>query len=291
MTTVSEQPTEIQYNITQRYLNGPLGPMRYWESHPKRGLPVLLIHGYGALIEHWRAVMRPIARNHALYALDLYGFGASARPTSPPSKETWAAQAATLIREVIKEPTVVVGHSMGGVVTAALARGYPELVRGLALVNSSGLQDPNRPLTPTDRFLLNLIGAPVVGEALSGVLGTPWGVRQGLMSSYHRKERVTPELIETFSRPLRTYGAGSYLAVSRSITNLVLDLQPGEVRAPALLLWGVEDRSNPPDNTEAIKARMLPQAEIQLLPNSGHCPFDEDPDAFCAALLPWLARL
>jgi pimeloyl-ACP methyl ester carboxylesterase len=291
MVMQAETDTVRKFEIREEYHRGPDGLMRVWKSSPVHGLPVLLIHGYGALIEHWRPVMRPIAGEHTLYAIDLYYFGYSARPSGRPSRERWAAQAAAFIRDVIGQPAVVIGHSMGGVVSAQLARAYPELVQALVLVNSSGAQLQARPLSAFDRLMLDAIGSPFVGEALAGVFGNRWGVRQGLLSAYHRKECVTPELVETFSGPLRRYGAGSYLKVSREFTNLVLDLKPGEIRQPTLLIWGAEDRSIPPAHAEIIRQRMIPHAEIKIIPDSGHCPFDETPKAFLDILLPWLRQV
>ncbi len=290
-TTLTDTQSIRRFEIREEYRNGPDGPMRAWVSSPQQGLPVLLIHGYGALIDHWRPVMRPIAGEHTLYAIDLYYFGYSARPEGRPSRERWAAQAAAFIRDTIGQPAVVVGHSMGGVVSAQLARSYPDLVKALVLVNSSGAQLQARPLSPIDRLMLDAIGAPLIGEALAGVFGNRWGVRQGLLSAYHRKECVTPELVETFSGPLRRYGAGSYLKVSREFANLVLDLTPGEIQMPTLLIWGAEDRSIPPAHAEIIKNRMIPHAVIEIIPDSGHCPFDETPQAFLDILLPWLRQL
>lgn len=291
MSTTTASTTGRKFEIREEYRSGPDGPMRAWISSPQHGLPILLIHGYGALIEHWRPVMRPIAAEHTLYAIDLYYFGYSARPAGRPSRERWAAQAAAFIRDTIGQPAVVVGHSMGGVVSAQLARAYPELVKALILVNSSGAQLQARPLSAFDRLMLDAIGAPLIGEALAGVFGNRWGVRQGLLSAYHRKEQVTPALVETFSGPLRRYGAGSYLKVSREFANLVLDLQPGEIRMPTLLIWGAEDQSIPPSHAEIIKNRMIPDAEINIIPDSGHCPFDETPQEFLDILLPWVRRL
>lgn len=280
-----------QHSISEHYLTGPHGPIRYWASEPRHGLPVVFIHGYGALIEHWRPIMRRVAREHSFFALDLYGFGYSARPTGAPSKERWADQVATLLREVVGGPAVVVGHSMGGVVASEMARRHSELTRALVLVNSSGMQPYERPLTPTDRLMLGMIGAPLIGETVAGIFGNEWGVRQGLLASYHRKERVTPELVQTFAGPIRRFGATSYLAVTRNSEKIVIELQPDEYRGPALLIWGAEDRSIPPSDAEAIKRMVLPQSELAILPASGHCPFDETPEAFSEALLPWLARL
>lgn len=290
-TAAQTDATGRRYSVDEHYLEGEHGPMRYWASAPRHGLPVVFIHGYGALIEHWRAVMRPVVREHSFFALDLYGFGYSARPTGLATKERWAAQVATFIKDVVGEPAVVVGHSMGGVVASELARTSGELVRGLVLVNSSGMQPYERPLTATDRLMLDLIGAPLIGETMAGVFGNEWGVRQGLLASYHRKERVTPELVRTFSGPVQRFGAGSYLAATRNAPNLVIELKAGEYQGPALLIWGAEDRSIPPSDGVALKRLVLPQAELVLLPDSGHCPFDETPESFNAALLPWLARL
>lgn len=284
--------TEIRYTITERWLEGDHGPMRYWESEPQHGLPVLLIHGYGALIEHWRRIMRPIARAHTLYALDLYGFGYSAQPAVHPSKEMWADQVADLICKVLPAPAVVVGHSMGGMVAAQFTRDYPELVRALALVDSTGLAEPATLSNPLDQAFFTLARAPGIGETLAGALGNAWGVRQGLRSAYYRKELVTPELIATFSGPLRHAGnASGYLAVTRAFERFFLEIKPGEITVPALLIWGKEDRSVPPSLATYFKQQMLPHAEISIITESGHCPFDETPQEFCDVLLPWLARL
>ncbi|WP_129630777.1 alpha/beta fold hydrolase [Candidatus Oscillochloris fontis] len=298
-TTTSDTPTtpmsEHGTSIYQDWLQGEHGPMRYWVSEPKRGVPVVFIHGYAAMVEHWKRIALQVARSHTFYALDLYGFGESARPRGEPSRERWAAQVATFIREVVGEPAVVVGHSMGGVVATEVARSYPDLTRALVLVNSSGMQMYERPPTFFDTVMMNALSLPILGEAVTCAFTNPctleYSVRQGLLSAYHNKERVTPKLVQTFTAPLRKYGASSYLAASRNFRGLTLEAFPGDVRAPTLLIWGAEDRSIPPSDAEAIKAHLIPQAEIVVLPATGHCPFDETPEAFCQAFLPWVDRV
>ncbi|MEI8167883.1 MAG: alpha/beta fold hydrolase [Chloroflexales bacterium] len=290
-TAVSSTTDERRYSVTEKHLPGEPGPTRYWASEPRHGLPVLFIHGYAALIDHWRPIVRPVAQQHSVYALDLYGFGYSARPAGPATKARWVDQVVRVLREVIGGPAIIVGHSMGGVVATEVARRYPELTRGLVLVNSSGMQLYERPLTPTDDLMLNLVGAPLFGELLVGIFANQWGVHQGLLAAYHRKDRVTPELVATFSGPLQRYGGASYLAVTRASREMMITMEPDEYTGPTLLIWGEEDHSIPSSDADAIKRRCLPQAEIVLLPASGHCPFDETPEAFCATLLPWLARL
>jgi pimeloyl-ACP methyl ester carboxylesterase len=280
------------HSIHERWLDGLHGPMRYWQSEPTHGLPVLLIHGYGAMIEHWRAVMRPIARKHHMMALDLYSFGRSAIPDAPPSRRIWADQAAELIAAASHGPAVVIGHSMGGMVAAQLAHNYPQLVRGLVLVDSTGLNNPQHQPSDLDNLILGFASSPGVGELLVSLVGNAWGARQGLYSAYHRKDRITPEMIAQFSAPLnRPGGAAAYLAVSRAFPNMFLDFKKGEVTTPTLLIWGEHDGSVPPSLAAYFKQTLLPQAEIAIIPECGHCPFDETPQAFCDILLPWLDTL
>ncbi|NTW03086.1 MAG: alpha/beta hydrolase, partial [Oscillochloris sp.] len=67
--------------------------------------------------------------------------------------------------------------------------------------------------------------------------------------------------------------------------------EKGKVEVPTLLIWGERDASIPPQLAEYFKQTLLPQAEIAIIPESGHCPFDETPQEFCDILLPWLEQV
>lgn len=283
--------TNVQPRISEHYREGEHGRMRYWLSTPTHGRPILFIHGYGGLIEHWRRVLPPLARSHTVAALDLYGFGYSAQPREISGSALWSRQVAAFVRQVLPGPAVVVGHSLGGMVAAQVAHDYPELVQGLVLVNSAGLP-PSREPSAFDRAFFGLVQTSGLGELLAGVFANEWGVRQSLRSAYYREECVTDELVELFSAPLRRRdGIRSYLAVTRALANSYLDISPGAVQVPTLLLWGEHDQSLPPSVAHAFKQRMFPQAEIQIVPESGHCPFDEAADVFSNKLLGWLNRI
>jgi len=287
-TAIANPADEQLHYMVEHMLDGPHGPMRYWMARERRGTPLLLIHGYGALIEHWRRLL-PLLHEHTPCALDLYNFGYSARMDGP-SIEGWVAQAAQLIEHVFGEPVVLVAHSLGGMVAGRLALDHPQLVRGIVFVNSMGL--PMQQPSPFEHALFSAIRAPVVGDILANVIANSWMVRRGLEHAYHNRETVTPELVEAFSGPLRKQGGGqSYLAVTRALHRLALDVEPGDIQQPVLLVWGQEDQSMPSDLASRFQREIAPQAEVKILPQTGHCPFDEAPQAFAAALLPWLSRL
>ena len=94
---------------------------------------VVLVHGFGACKEHWRHNLAALALDHDVYALDLLGFGASAKPTSRLAEESpevgdcvygielWAQQVAAFISEVVRAPVTLVGNSIGGVVALRCA--------------------------------------------------------------------------------------------------------------------------------------------------------------------------
>lgn len=282
-------------HTSEHWLDGQHGRTRYQHtSHPdQQGTPLVLVHGYGGLLDHWRRVVPLLATDHPVYALDLHNFGYSAiLKTTPPGLRVWADQVAHLIRSVVRQPAIVMGHSMGGAVSLQLAASHPDTVRALVLVNSIGYPRQEPP-SIVERSLFGILQLPLVGEVLARGFTTSSGVRTQLRSNYYlRPELVTPELVEMFTGPLRrSGGAEAYLAVTRQFNELVLKIDADAVTQPTLIVWGEADHVLPPTLAELLRDLFVPHAAIRLIPQSGHCCFDETPQEFADAVLPWLASL
>ncbi|EOA16975.1 hypothetical protein CARUB_v10005202mg [Capsella rubella] len=102
------------------------------------GSPLVLIHGFGASVFHWRYNIPELAKKYKVYALDLLGFGWSDKALIDYDAMVWTDQVIDFMKEIVKEPAVVVGNSLGGFTALTVAVGLPEQVTGVALLNSAG---------------------------------------------------------------------------------------------------------------------------------------------------------
>ncbi|KAK9851146.1 hypothetical protein WJX84_012261 [Apatococcus fuscideae] len=119
-----------------------------WQNHcihyitagPEDGPPIVLVHGFGASAYHWRYNIPDLAKKYRVYAVDLLGFGWSDKAlVSYDGYTIWQEQLSDFIKQQVGgKPVVLVGNSLGGYNSLATAAQYPELVRGVVLVNAAG---------------------------------------------------------------------------------------------------------------------------------------------------------
>ena len=123
-------------SFTERYVHtGKIAlNLAEWNT-PSLEAPVLvLVHGYGSNWNTWGRVVDKLAAEFKLYAVDLRAMGRSGRYGKGSSRQTWADDIADLIPKLSDGPVYLVGHSLGGWVTAAVAAEHPELVSKAVLV-------------------------------------------------------------------------------------------------------------------------------------------------------------
>lgn len=117
-----------------------------WQNHRihyvqagSSGAPIVLVHGFGASAYHWRYNIIELAKKHRVFAVDLLGFGWSDKALVDYSSNIWSDQIAAFIKEVVNDgPVVLAGNSLGGYNSLATAARYPELVKGVVLLNGAG---------------------------------------------------------------------------------------------------------------------------------------------------------
>ncbi len=263
------------------YEVGKMAKCRYAEFGDDANPPLLLIHGYGAMWQHWNRNIPAFEEEYKVYALDLLGFGESEKPNARYGLALWAKEIWAFMQFKQLEEIILIGHSMGGASSLWFANEHPERLRALVLVDSSGIFPDE--VGTFERVLYRAVGSPIIGKAMFMLFANEFGARQSLMPTYLDTSQVTDELVAQFAKPLRSAGAiHAYLAPSRNPERFLLEQFPRPYRytGNALLVWGAEDLAFPPDKVVPKFQEMLPQASVAILPQTRHCPQHEVAEAF-----------
>lgn len=266
---------------------------------PKMTTPVMLLHGFGTSIGHWRHNLEAIGQHHTVYALDMLGFGASRKASADYKIDLWVDQVYEFWRTFIRQPMVLVGNSIGSLVCLAAAAAHPEMVKGIALINlpDFSLEEEMIPgwLQPVVSTIKGLVASPVVLKSLFYVARRPPILRKWAGRAYASPASVTAELMEILMVPAQDRGAAAtFSALFKAMTSSgfgprVKTVLP-TLNIPILLMWGRQDRMIPPYLAQQF-AKLNPNLELFELDDAGHCPHDECPEKVNQLLLDWLARL
>ncbi|MEN9203139.1 MAG: alpha/beta fold hydrolase [Thermostichus sp. DG_1_6_bins_120] len=263
------------------------------------GPAVLLIHGFGASSDHWRKNLPVLGQHCRAYAVDLLGFGGSAKPRPgvplPYTFETWGSLVVDFVKEVIGEPVYLVGNSIGCIVALQAAVMDPTSVLGVAMLDPSLrlLHERKQQQIPWWRrwstpLIQTLLGWPLLGHFFFAQVAQAGAIKNILLQAYGRKEAVTDELVQTLLKPARDPGAAEvFLAFVRySQGPLAEDLLP-QLTCPVLILWGEADPWEPIALGRALAEFPCVVGFIPLA-GVGHCPQDEAPELVNPLLLDWI---
>ncbi|NTW84286.1 MAG: alpha/beta fold hydrolase [Chlorobiaceae bacterium] len=243
--------------------------------------PLLFIHGYGGMIEHWDLNIPDFAHEHKIYAMDLVGFGKSQKPNVRYCLELFASQIEAFLYLKKLDKVIIVGHSMGAASGLYFAHHKPEKVQALILANPSGLFGDT--MDGMTSVFFGLIGSPLIGEVLFSAFANPVGVSQSLIPTYFNQNKVDDKLINQFTRPLQDKGAQwSYLSPSKRPLDFRLDHfpKPCNYRGPAWLVWGAEDTALPPHKIIPEFQKLIPQAGAFIIPKAAHCIHHDNHEEF-----------
>jgi len=267
--------------------------VRAGEPHPHQP-PLLLVHGFGASTDHWRKNLAALQHDGEVWAIDLLGFGRSAKPDLEYSGQLWCDQLCEFIATVIGRPAVLVGNSLGGYACLAAAASAPEWAAGLVLINSAGRFATATPTPPPPwreaggRWARSLLLQPWIGFWLFHYLRRPAQIRKTLQKVYVNQEAVTEQLVADIYRPSCDRGALQvFLSVFKSPPGETNDALLARLQCPLLAIWGEGDPWMDVRSRSALFRQHAPQLVERFLP-AGHCPHDEDPDTVNAWLREWV---
>ncbi|MCL1465107.1 alpha/beta fold hydrolase [Argonema galeatum] len=268
--------------------------VRAGQGHPQRP-PLLLIHGFGASTDHWRKNIAELSQDFEVWAIDLLGFGRSAKPNWQYSGDLWRDQLNDFITQVIDKPAVLAGNSLGGYAGLCVAAQRPQSAAGLILINSAGPFTEIEPQPQPDPV------RKIWGEIILGILRQPWAnyllfqyvrqrsvIRKTLEKVYLDKSAVTDQLVEDIYRPSCDPDAPQVFAsVFSTPQGEKVDVLLKELPRPLLLIWGEADPWMNAKERGAKFRQYYPQLTEHYL-QAGHCPHDEVPEQVNRSIAEWV---
>lgn len=289
--------TETRTGAYWQWQDQPIYYVRSGDRHPQRP-PLLLIHGFGASTDHWRKNIVGLSRDFEVWAIDLLGFGRSAKPDWQYSGDLWRDQLHEFITNVIGQPAVLAGNSLGGYSALCVAAQRPESAVGLVLLNSAGpftemqlTSNPDPFRQTMGKLVQSFLLQPLPSFLLFQYVRQRWVIRRTLESVYLDKSVITDQLVEDIYRPSCDSGAAKVFAsVFKSPRGEKIDVLLNQLTCPLMLLWGEGDPWMNARDRGARFRQHYPQLVEHYL-QAGHCPHDEVPDQVNTLLREWVLNL
>jgi pimeloyl-ACP methyl ester carboxylesterase len=223
------------------------------------GEPVLLLHGSGG-VGSLGALPDSLGKDHLVVAPSHPGFDGTGRPDWLTGIEQIAESYRFMLERLGLSDVTLVGLSMGGWIAMELALRAPERLARLVLIDPIGVQVPDHPIL--DVFAL-----------------TP---EEALSANYQRPEKFRPDpstvdAVQVAAQAANLRATEVYTR-SRAMHDPGLPERLGEIRVPALVLWGESERIVPLASVEAIVHHLGGPAHLDLIPGAGHRPQLEQPE-------------
>jgi pimeloyl-ACP methyl ester carboxylesterase len=258
-----------------------------------RGPAVALIHGLLGSHHNWDHLVDALTPGRRVVAPDLFGHGASAKPTGDYSLGAHAATLRDLLDYLGIGAVTLVGHSLGGGIALQFAYLFPDRVDRLVLVSSGGL---GRELSPLLRAA-TLPGA----EWVVPLLASRW-LRQRGEALGRGLARVGVPARPDFTEAWRGLASLSdkdsrraFLATARAVIDVggqTVDASPRlhlAATVPTLLGWGARDRMIP--SWHAVTAQQaIAGSRVEVFEGAGHFPHLDDPERFARVLEEFLSE-
>jgi 2-hydroxy-6-oxonona-2,4-dienedioate hydrolase len=233
------------------------------------GDPIVILNGLLGQNEQWFPVLGPLARRGECLLiqpplLKMRGAGNTVQGVTRVVE--------SVVESLIDRPAVLVGNSMGGHIALRIAMARPELVRGIALIGSSGLFERTFE---------------------KGVQRDPsyeW-LDTKIRELFNDQSKLDPSLVDRVYQELRCRSsARAFVKLGRSAKHDHLGAVLPTINVPVDVIWGTHDVVTPPSVAHEF-CRLLPNARLRWLEGCGHAPQLEQPDELAVAIGALLDRL
>lgn len=255
------------------------------------GPAALLVHGFGAFLEHFRDNIDNIAdMGQRVWAITLVGFGKSEKPNVNYSELFWSELLRDFIIDVVREPVHLVGNSIGGYICAIAAGLWPSLAKSLVLLNTAGSVVPNYSFVPLSEEKQTSWLSKLQAQLLLLFLRSRV---EGILKEYYptRTERVDKPLVDQIIRASYDPGAATVLeSVFNFNLSIPLNFLFDSFGGKILVIQGMKDPLTKSEAFVTMLREHCSKVQIREL-NAGHAPHDEVPDEVNTLLFEWMKQI
>lgn len=253
------------------------GTKIYWDERGE-GEPLLLIMGLGSSSDMWYRLVPELAMRYRTIVFDNRGAGRNEPHAGPYSIAAMAGDAAAVMDAAGAKSAHVFGFSMGGFVAQEFALHYPERVRSLILAGTAcGGREVERS-APEVFAALEARGVKTPEEAF-------WLVAPYNYDPSTERARLEEDLAVTLRAPIKRK---SYMAQLQAILSWAgTHSRLSSLNVPTLVIHGASDVLIPTENGR-ILARVIPNANLVILPRAGHRFMTDQPEAATETILSFL---
>jgi len=243
-----------------------------------KGTAVVLLHGYLENQGMWNELIPELSKKHRIITIDLLGHGQTECMGYMHTMEDNADVVHEVLSELRIRKAVMIGHSMGGYVALAFAELYPDMMKGLVLLNSTSRADSEERKLNRDRAI----------KAVKKDYTSFVRLSIANLFSEENRERLTAEIekvkIEALKTPLQGIVAALEGMKVRKDREVLLHFAP----YPILLVLGQKDQVlNYEENIDQVENTAV---KLRSFPD-GHMSYIENREALQALLLEFLKSL
>ncbi|KAI3735168.1 hypothetical protein L6452_14657 [Arctium lappa] len=255
------------------------------------GPAILLVHGFGAFLEHYRDNINDIVEGgNRVWAITLLGFGRSEKPNIIYTELMWAELLRDFIVDVVREPVHLVGNSFGGYFVSIVAGLWPALARSVVLLNSAGHYIPGYSSVPPFKE------RKTTGVAWLGARGLSFYLRLSFRNLVKRcyptkTNRADEGLLNEMVRA--SYDPGVLVVLESIFTfdpSIPLNYLLKGFEQKVLIIQGMKDPISDSKTKVSVVKRHLKEIVIKEL-DAGHCPHDEVPEEVNSIIREWVVNI
>lgn len=244
------------------------------------GEPVIFIHAFPLNRKMWDEQVAVVKDHFRVIAIDLRGFGDSDAPEGVCEMLQMAADVRELMKDLSIDSATLVGLSMGGYVSLAFYRAYPEAVRAMVLADTRATADneEGREKRMKSAEKAESKGAAAIADDMVPVALAD-ATRETRPDIVKRMRTITEE-----NSPRGIASAQRGMAARLDSNDLL-----GKMKFPVLIIVGSEDKLTPVKDSEALRDA-IQGAEFKVIEGAGHLSNMERPEEFNAVLMDFLKR-